>query len=606
MLNQELALRALREVDFDWTMHIKGVWHNLDQDVGNLHNEEREKILNELERLKQSNSPNSPLGMVIVGPPGAGKTHLLAAMRRNALSHGFGFVLVDMTDIHDFSDTLLRGYISSLQQLEPDGTLQFQKLIQCLISFTGSSVSFKRLAQASPSILEKATKAILAALLKKDRQAATKFQDVVRAVLLLNSNDIDAFNIGDCWLQGLEIEKEDKATFGFSRASMDSLSIVEGLSWLMSLRGPSILALDQLDSIVTQHHLASGTGVNPELSEEQRISKSIIEGLGGGLMALRDRTFQTLIVVSCLHVTWTILKKEVVQSFKDRFRDEMFLGPVLKKDIAEQIIASRLQKSYEKLGFSPEHPTWPFSPEFFDAAREQFPRKILQRCNKHREHCLANNRVTELLSFVNDQSIIDQFNPALEQLDKDFLRIRQQVKLDGLLDERAEDEKLGTLLQTGSYCLVKENPTAESIDARVEIEKTNGSAYPSLHSRICLVFHDEREGEEKHLCLRALQRSNAKAYQTRLKAAMTTSGIDRSLSFRQLMIVRTQDIPGGAATQKLTKQFQQAGGLFLRPTEDELLTLLALQELQKKKDPHFEAWLRDRALSPNFSLCSMP
>lgn len=111
--------------------------------------------------------------------------------------------------------------------------------------------------------------------------------------------------------------------------------------------------------------------------------------------------------------------------------------------------------------------------------------------------------------------------------------------------------------------------------------------------RVRLIFHDEND-REKHLCLRTLQRINAKAYQTRLKAAMTASGIDRSLSFRRLIIVRTHEIPGGALTQQLTNQFEQAGGLFAHPTEEELVTLLVLQELQNRKDPKFDAWLRER------------
>ncbi len=599
MSEQELALRGLRAADFDWTMHIKGVWRDAVHDVSHLHQEERDQITSELERLNHSDSTASPLSMVMVGSPGAGKTHLLAAMRKHAAAHGFGFVLADMTDVRDFWESLLHGYITSLQQVESDGASQFQKLIISLIAFTGSSVLPGQLAKAPVETLVKATKVILTALLRKDRQATTQFQDVIRAVLLLNSNDIDAFNTGDCWLQGLEIEKVDKTKFGFSRAAMDSAGIVGGLSWLMSLRSPSLLALDQLDSIVTQHHLAAGSGMNPQLSDEQRLSKSIIEGIGGGLMALRDKTHRTLTVVSCLAVTWSILKKEVVQSFKDRFRDEMFLGTVREQAIAEQIVASRLQPSYKQVGYTPKYPTYPFAPEFLKAAREQLPRTILQRCNKHREQCLANGSIQEIHSFAlgSEASTPDL---TVEHLDRVFATLKQQVKPTDLLGEQCEDEKLGALLQTVCFCLIKENPTLDVIDANVEVERLTGS-YPSLHARVRLVFRNEGD-REKHLCLRALQRTNAKAYQTRLKAAMTASGIDRSLSFRRLLVVRTTAIPGGAATQQLTRKFQDAGGLFKQPSEDEIRVLAALHELKQKQDPQFEQWLRGRRPASQLSL----
>ncbi|MFM7437591.1 MAG: helicase HerA domain-containing protein, partial [Snowella sp.] len=156
-----------------------------------------------------------------------------------------------------------------------------------------------------------------------------------------------------------------------------------------------------------------------------------------------------------------------------------------------------------------------------------------------------------------------------------------------------EDKILAPLLETASECLLEENPTPDNIDVAVETDFPGGHNYPILHTRVRLTFHDEGD-REKHLCWRALQQSQAKAYQTRLRAAMTASGIDRALSFRRLIIVRTHKIPGGALTQKLTKEFEQAGGLFVHPTEDELLTLIALGELEKKKDPNFNNWLRDR------------
>jgi hypothetical protein len=590
MSDQEVALRALREVDFDWTMHLKGVWRDAIHDVSTLHREEREKIASELERLKYTSTPDSPLGMVIVGQSGAGKTHLLAAMRKYAVSHGFGFVLADMTDVRDFWDTLLRGYITSLQQVEPDRTSQLQKVIASLLAVIGSKVaSPDRLAKLPLPMLIKAIKIILENLLKYDRQATTKFQDVIRAVLLLNSDQIDAFNVGDCWLQGLEIEKEDKVRFHFSRSLMDNISIVEGLSWLMSLRSPSILALDQLDSIVTQHHLAAGTGANPE-SDEQRISKSIMEGIGGGLMALRDKTQRTLIVASCLQVTWSILNKSVVQSFRGRFRDEMVLDRVLKKDIAEEIVASRLQPAYQRSGYTPTYPTYPFTPEFFNAAREQFPRAILQRCHKHREQCLANGAIQELSSFGINTSM--PHHEAIDtSIDQEFSTLRQQLKITELLDEQYEDTGLGALLQTACHCLIQEHAIPGDVDASVEVERSRGSGYPSLHARVRLIFRNEND-REKHLCLRALQRSHASAYQNRLKAAMTTSGIDRSLSFRRLLIVRTNPLPRGTVTQQLTRQFYDAGGLLRAISEDELRTIAALHQLKKKQFPNFDQWLQ--------------
>ncbi|MGQ9872342.1 ATP-binding protein [Leptodesmis sp.] len=364
----------------------------------------------------------------------------------------------------------------------------------------------------------------------------------------------------------------------------------------MSLQGPSVLAFDQLDSIVTQHHFAAGSVEYAELSDEQRVSRAIIEGIGGGFAALRDKTARTLILVSCLEATWEILRTKAVSTFQARFHQlPLVLGRVRDASVAEQIVASRLRKIYESMNFSPPYPTWPFTQAFFEAARQQSPRQILKRCDAHRNKCLAEKEITELSSFDGDKPL--PLRPLLDQLDRDFAELREQLReqshVTSILEEGNEDTILATLLQTAGECLIQENPTVDNVDVAVETDFPGGHSYPILHTRVRLIFRDEGD-REQHLCLRALQRTNAKAYQTRIKAAMTASGIDRSLSFRRLIIVRTREIPGGAMTQKLTKQFEQAGGLFAHPTEDELLTLLALQQLQKKKDHKLDAWLRDR------------
>ena len=135
----------------------------------------------------------------------------------------------------------------------------------------------------------------------------------------------------------------------------------------------------------------------------------------------------------------------------------------------------------------------------------------------------------------------------------------------------------------------------------VDVQFTGGAKTSPLHARLRLVFPKEQEREE-HYCVRAIQQSNAKAYQVRLKGALTQSGIDRKLSFRHLAIIRTTELPGGALTQKLTEEFTNAGGVFLHPTEDELRTLHALHELTAKKAPGFEAWLREHRHASNLAI----
>ncbi|MDV3351893.1 ATP-binding protein [Leptothoe sp. LEGE 181152] len=601
-INQELVLNALREVNFDWTMHIKSVWRHPKYDIDNLNEKPRQKITNDLNRLKNSEDTNSPLGRVVVGIGGSGKTHLLNAVRNYAFSNDIGFVLVDMTDVRDFWETVLQGYISSLQETDANGIPQYQKLIEHLINSTGSPISPKKLAGLRAPALGKAMKLILAALVKQERQKTIKFQDVVRALLLLNSDDFDDQNLGYNWLQGFGVEVEDKAKFSFSRSSVDSVSIVEGLSWLMGLRGPSVLALDQLDPVVAQYHLVADIETNA-LSEEQQaaksIAKSIIEGIGSGLSSLRDKTAKTLILVSCIRETWQILGQQAISTVQDRYHKPIVLGPVLQSNLAKEMVKVRLQEAYNKVGFSPPYETYPFSPEFFQAAASHFPRGILKSCEKHREQCLSQNQVLELQSFNQDivvfqTSLTTDTEAQFKQLDRDFEAAKAQIILEDALTPKNEDKLLGVWLQTVCYCLIKENPTIDSVDAILEKAFSGGANYPLLHGRVRLAFRSEKD-REKHLCLRALQQEHPRAYQSRLKAAMTSSGIDkRALTFRRLMILRTRDIPSGKVTQKLTKDFREAGGLFGYPSREELSILCALHKLNTDQKTGFTQWLKER------------
>jgi Helicase HerA, central domain len=592
MSEQEQALRALQAANFDWTMHIKSVWRDSQFDVDHLHENERRQIIREITRLQAADETNSPLGMVLVGAGGTGKTHLLSAMRKYAFSQQIGFVLIDMTDVKDFEKTVLQGYVSSLQVAEADGIPQFERLLECLLQVSSSPITPPQLAQAPIPMLTQVVQNILAALVRKERQKTIQFQDVIRSLLLLNSTNFDAQSIGDKWLGGCEVDEAEKSAYGFTKTSMDSISIVEGLSWLMSIRGASILALDQLDPVVAQYHQVAKNKPDA-LSEEQRalqtVANSIIEGISNGLSALRDKTAKTLILVSCLETTWSILQSGALGTVKGRFHEPKILSSVLQTNIAKQIVERRLQEAYRKTEFSPTYPTWPFSDRFFESAVRQLPRAILRRCYEYREQCLENSSIAELDSFSKEPLI--PRNLDLEPIDQSFADAKAQID-PAIAKDKQNEDILGTWLKTACECLIHENPVSGDIDALVEVDFPAGKTYPLLHTRIHLVFPDQ---SEKHLSVRALQQMHHNAYIGRLKAAMTASGIDRSLNFRQLLIVRTQDQPHGKVTQETITAFRSAGGVFGYPEDNELQVLGALHQLLEHQSfSQLDSWLRDR------------
>lgn len=608
-MDEKLALRALKEANFDSATLIESVWRDSQYDVESLHEEKRQRVINELDRLRASEDQGSPLGLVFVGTKGTGKTHLLSAIRKYAFSKNTRFALADMTAVvQSFWDTVLQGYLNSLRQTDIDGTPQYKRIIECLLEMSGSPTSLEQLTQASAENLNKEIQAILSALVSKERQKTIRFRDLIRVIFLLNSEDITILGTAESWLQGegVSIDETEKATFGFSSKSIDSLDsmlAVGGFSWLMSLRGPSVLAIDQLDSIIAQYlSVASIKADANTLSSEQgaaiAAAKLIVERIGNGLMALRDRTFRTLVIVSCIEATWEVLRSQASGAVRDRFHEHLVLKAINEKGVAEEIIAKRLDEVYRRFNLTPPYPTWPFSSDFFNSSVGFFPREILRRCNEHREECLAQERVTILDSFIKIIKKPDPINlPSLEceELDQALTTLKAQVKPEEAFEEDNEDKLLGMWLQTACYCLVQENPTLENITPSWETEFLQRKTYPSLHSRVSLVFEEEGE-REKYLCLRALQKKNHKAYQVRISAAMIESGIDRIFEkSRRLLLVRTHPVPGGAKSQELTRKFREAGSLFGHPSEDELRILGALHQLKDdKRYSFFAQWLRNR------------
>ena len=124
-------------MNFDWAMRLDQVWDEAETDVEELHQEHREAFARTLESMSHAPRDGSPLGLVFIGSGGTGKTHLLGAFRREAARQRASFVMVDMTDVHEFWETVLQGYLDSLQQPVNGRTPQFQCVIENVIERLG-------------------------------------------------------------------------------------------------------------------------------------------------------------------------------------------------------------------------------------------------------------------------------------------------------------------------------------------------------------------------------------------------------------------------------------------------------------------------------------
>lgn len=594
----DLLHAALNDADFQWTTHIETIWRDIPSDIPELQSAPREQIQLRLSALFRQRGNESPLGLALLGPGGSGKTHLLSATRRDALNQGFFFVLADMTDIRDFWETILVGFIRSLDQ-KVDGVMQSSRLIGKLAENVMGAPTLEELATARPPGLINRCNLLINALGREHRAEMREHQDILRALVLLASDDFDIQDRGQQWLQGMSISEDEAFRHGFLQAQKKPEQIVRGLSWLMSLVAPTVLALDQVDAIVAEHNLASSADKDVELTPRQLASLAIIQGLAGGLSALRDLTRSTLILVSCLEATWSILDRRTAVTMRDRFEPPILLEPIHSAASIRRLVELRLAKAYADHDARPPYPSFPFPEPFFKDKIGLSPREVLKACREHQLSCMAAGAVREV-------GVATPPPPALRSEDEVGQRFNELLASANVREllERQDEEALDDLVEVGCEALVEENPLPAYMDALLDRDFAGTGSFEPLHARIRIVDHSQND-REQHYAFRFLEKAHHIAFQSRLKAAMTSAGIAADLEFRRLAIFRTRPKPSGALSERLTQDFLSRGGLLLEPLESELKVLVALQQLLAQHDAlsaRARVWLREARPVSNLAM----
>lgn len=589
----EAALSALRKVNFDWTAHIDEIWVDQPHETDQLQSVIRAELEDYLDDLKDNASSASPLGVPLLGPAGSGKTHLLGVLRRQALLRKMYFILVDMTDVADFWETVSLGYLRSLQQPLGDGRRQVDHWLDRMIALYGQSVrKANDIPKQRPPALINRAEELIAQVRIKHRAEVQEHVDVLRALILFSCDHTDINDLGYKWLQGLVIDDEELGVFGFRQKNQTPSRIVRGISWLLSLTGPTVLALDQLDAIVAEHELSRGEGNTEGATEQQRRSSAIIQGIASGLLELRDLTRRSLCVVSSLEATWDVLDRQATVSMVDRFDSKLLLKPGTGPAVYQELVVRRLSPAYTEHGFAPPYPSYPYADAFFEHYKRSTPRELLKACEAHRKVCRKTRLLVE--APAKDSQVPgaptepDWFGEITRLIDAE----RQKVDPSSLTSDDTETLQ-DKVVEALCEALVIENPVPESVLTVVDKDFMGTGNYDPLHARLRLILTSERE-RERHHSFRYLEKSHHSAFLARLKAALTASGVDEKLSFRGLTILRCSKPPSGVATAKLLAEVEARGGKIVAPKKDDLATLLVIQRFLGAADEpkHFEEWLQ--------------
>lgn len=590
-----MSLEILQRTNFDWVTRLDDVWSRLPDGDYFVHPDVLRELTEEF-ALMQALTP-SPMGRVVTGVAGAGKTHLLRHLRRTVCeSHGGFFFLIDCTDIRDFWSTLMLGVLHGLQQDRGDGWYQAAYLrywlSHDLYESPDAAVQDIFSDRSVPELQSLAVQTL--SRLSHHIGGAYQLNQVLNALFLMTSQEVLVRECASMWMQGNPLDQDTAEALGFAKPSATAMEVLKPLTRLCSMFGPTVLAFDQLDALMSQHHFQERRPGEAESEASQR-AEAILQSVGAGLMGLFDHSFRTLTVLSCLEDSWRILSEKMSNAATDRYRmPPLNLAPSASSRRLKQVLHSRLEPAAEELGGDSSSTAAIFDDQFFDHLKEATPRGVLKAADDHRRFCLKER---QLIPYGDRQSAgrpDNRSEPAPAQtLDEPFEALIQEQDIGKAMTETLEDN-LGEGLCKALALLRYELTLPEHVDFAVDADFVGGRSYPTLHARLRLIFHAEAD-REFHLCLRVLQKSNHSAFGARLNAAMVESGIDRVLPYRKLLLFRnTPRNFGGPATKHLIAKFHERGGRFLTFQQRDVAMIKALLLWKKNPPDGFEDWLRTR------------
>jgi hypothetical protein len=361
-------LDAFRSVDFDWTRQLRSIWRDPPYNVPSLHQRSLDEIVDYFKTKARDPDPlNEPLGRVIVGPAGYGKTHFIGELRSRVWEMDGWFVLLDFIGIKDFWSSVALGFLNSLQVRMPDAHTeerhpQYDRLVLKLTDMLGISRDLsgiaERLSGHPQQMIAEMVSFFTRVLARRFPTETATHRDVVTALVLLISDDLDCQSVAHGWLQGVNLAPAEVRPFGF-RGENSAIKVVQGLSWIMSIVGPTLIAIDQIDAIVTASN-SLARACNGGGNQEREEAQSIVDALAEGLMDLHEKKRRAVTVVSCLEATWKVLQDKTPVAVTARYYAPVNLRALPNGDVARRIIEARVGPAYEATGFRPPYPSWPF------------------------------------------------------------------------------------------------------------------------------------------------------------------------------------------------------------------------------------------------------
>jgi len=356
------------------------IWRADPVDVAEVHAKARRKFNDLLEGIISGKGPGTQDRILLFhGQSGAGKTHLLRALRTNAHRAGaayFGYA--QMTpDVANYADYYLRRLVHSLEKTyDPDasGESALTRLTSHLVA--NASIDAKDLKDLRDGNLDEAKLAKLVLKVADDVVAAPKYAsqeldiNVVRALLYLERRDPRIDQRIRQYLHGrplTDLAHQAVAALDPNAGEDRAFEIIAALGALMWTvdRAALVFCVDQVEDL----RFFSDA--------EERFQRAVRD-----LIQIANRVPNAILIISCLEDFYGQVRGVLAQSYIDRIEKA---GPVAllesrTPEEAKLIIAKRLALVGEGSA-SYSDPSAYFGPQFYEEFAGLSTRRLLEHAH---------------------------------------------------------------------------------------------------------------------------------------------------------------------------------------------------------------------------------
>ncbi|MDI1463349.1 DUF87 domain-containing protein [Catellatospora sp. KI3] len=586
--------RALAALRFDWSPTREDVWSPPEAHVDGMNIGIARSILDVFGKAIESSGP-SPLGLVVEGQHGSGKTHLLSWTREQVQQQGGYFFLLGLPRGRDFWHTMAQTYLDGLSRPAIKHRDQLTMLLDGLSDHASVPENLRDQVAGRRLLTREGLDEFVRLVRQVERSLGRESRDTLRALVLLNADDDALKDIGEAFLTSRsDGAAEEWALWGLPSQANPSHETVGEISRLMALTGPSLLAVDQIDTAFahisnsTVSHAGSGYTAQPA-------TKQLAEEIGHGLMEAREVLFRTVTVVACLATTWQLIRTHALESIPDRFRQASRLARIPSAQVGIELVVARFTPRFSALGFAAPHPTWPVDPAAFNDAPDYTPRSLFQRIDDHVDRCLRRNEVVPLTDFgrqlaapvaVSVEPVISEAKMA--EFDSQLAKLSSETDVMRALLEEHEDTEMPALLVAGL-----EAWTREQGPNRGRYAVMSGAGGRSVHATLRETI-DADTANYRLWFFRSLARTNALAVLSRIERIKEHAALDPAAPDRKAFILRNVAWPNGRVTAQRLQEFKAAGGRQELADPGDLRIFSALATMMAEKDPQLDAWLAHR------------